>query len=74
VNDWRAYRPAIWLAMLGIALALLIQPPYLGAAIVGAAIGVGLRIQIGRRRAARGLPARRSGVARGRPPRRGRRG
>lgn len=50
MNDWRTYRPAIWLAMLGIALILLIQPPYLGAAVIGAAIGVALRIQIGRRR------------------------
>jgi hypothetical protein len=43
-SDWRAYRPAIWLAMLGIALILLVSPPYVGAAVLGAGIGIGLRI------------------------------
>jgi hypothetical protein len=43
-EDWRRYRPAIWLAMLAVALMLLINPPYIGAAVLGASIGVGLRI------------------------------
>ncbi len=40
MSDWRAYRPAIWLAMLGVALILLVSPPYIGALLLGAAIGV----------------------------------
>ena len=44
-GDWRDFRPAIWLAMLGIALVLLVSPPYIGAVLLGAAIGVALRIQ-----------------------------
>ena len=59
MSDWRVFRPAIWLAMLGIALMLLIAPVYIGAVFVGAAIGMGLRIETGRRRIARGAPARR---------------
>jgi hypothetical protein len=61
-GDWRRYRPAIWLAMLGVALVLLINPPYIGAALLGASIGVGLRI------ARRDRLRRRSGGARNRPP------
>jgi hypothetical protein len=49
-GDWRAFRPAIWLAMLGIALVLLVSPPLIGVAVVGGAIGVGLRIERRRRR------------------------
>jgi Flp pilus assembly protein TadB len=49
-EDWRAFRPAIWLAMVGIALVLLISPPYLGAAPIGAAIGIALQVQRRRRR------------------------
>ncbi len=41
--NWRVYRPAIWLAMLGIALTLLINPPYIGAVALGAGIGIALR-------------------------------
>jgi hypothetical protein len=48
-QDWRMYRPAIWLAMLGVALILLVSPPYIGAAVVGGGIGIGLRIALGRR-------------------------
>ena len=59
MQDWRVFRPAIWLAMLGVALMLLLSPVYIGAAVVGGAIGVGLRIQTGRRRIARGAPPRR---------------
>lgn len=43
-GDWRIYRPAIWLVMVGIAVALLINPPYIGAALAGAGIGIGARI------------------------------
>jgi hypothetical protein len=48
-DDWRIYRPAIWLALVGIAMILLVNPPYLGAAPAGAAIGVAVRIQRRRR-------------------------
>jgi hypothetical protein len=57
-DDWRAFRPAIWVAMLGIA-AMLVLNAYIGVAIIGAAIGIGARIETSRRRAQRGLPARR---------------
>ena len=50
-GDWRDWRPAIWLAMLGIAVALLVNPPYFGAIFWGAAIGIALRIWQQRRRA-----------------------
>ncbi len=53
MSDWRAYRPAIWLAMLGIALMLLISPPYVGALALGAAIGVAVGIDRRRRGAQR---------------------
>jgi hypothetical protein len=66
-GDWRDWRPAIWLTMLGIAVMLLVSPFYLGAVFIGGAIGVAVRINQ-RRRA---LAAR----ARQRPePRRRRRG
>jgi hypothetical protein len=51
-GDWRIWRPAIWLAMLGIAVVLLVDPPYIGAIPLGAAIGVAIRIEQRRRRAA----------------------
>jgi len=38
-GDWRDYRPAIWLTMLGIAVMLLFSPFYIGALFIGAAIG-----------------------------------
>ncbi|HEY5187392.1 MAG TPA: hypothetical protein VII87_00055 [Solirubrobacteraceae bacterium] len=60
MSDWRAYRPAIWLAMLGIALVLLISPAYVGALALGAALGVGW-----------GIHRRRSGSSRRRRPRSG---
>lgn len=50
-NDWRIWRPAIWLVMLGIAVMLLFSPWYLGAIFFGAAIGSAIRIQQRRRRA-----------------------
>lgn len=56
-GDWKVFRPAIWLGMIGI-VALLVLNVFVGIALVGGAIGVGLRIETGRRRAARGLPGR----------------
>jgi hypothetical protein len=58
-NDWKAFRPAIWLAMLGIAVMLVVAPFYLGAILLGAAIGIALRIEQGRRRLARAQSERR---------------
>ena len=43
-GDWRIWRPAIWLAMLGIALVLLVSPGYIGALVLGFAIGITVRI------------------------------
>jgi hypothetical protein len=51
-GDWRDWRPAIWLAMLGIAVMLLFSPFYLGALFIGAAIGAAIRINQRRRHAA----------------------
>lgn len=51
-GDWRDWRPAIWLAMLGAFIALVVEPPYWGAPFLGAAIGVAIRIHQRRRRAA----------------------
>jgi hypothetical protein len=48
-GDWRDWRPAIWLAMLGVALVLLISPPYIGGVAIGGAIGVAIRIYQRRR-------------------------
>ena len=51
-GDWRDWRPAIWLTMLGIAVMLLVSPFYLGAIFVGAGIGASIRIRQRRRAAA----------------------
>ena len=51
-GDWRDWRPAIWLAMLGVAVALLVNPFWWGAIFWGAAIGAAIRINQRRRRAA----------------------
>ena len=51
-GDWRDYRPAIWLAMLGVAVMLLVSPFYWGAVFLGAAIGSAIRIEQRRRRLA----------------------
>jgi hypothetical protein len=59
MHGWRVFRPALWMAMLGIAVMLLVAPIYVGAAVIGGAIGIALRIETGRRRVARGLPAQR---------------
>jgi hypothetical protein len=48
-GDWRDWRPAIWLAMLGIAVALLVTPFYVSAILFGAAIGTAIRIRQRRR-------------------------
>jgi hypothetical protein len=50
-GDWRVWRPAIWLVMLGIAVALLVSPWYVSALFFGAAIGSAIRIRQRRRRA-----------------------
>ena len=55
-GDWRDYRPAIWLTMLGIAVMLLFSPFWLGALFFGAAIGAAVRIRQRRRRAAAAAP------------------
>ena len=63
-GDWRDFRPAIWLAMLGVAVMLLIAPFWYGAVFIGAAIGAAIRIQQRRRRIAAAASAkieRRSG-------------
>jgi hypothetical protein len=51
-SDWRRYRPAIWMAMIGIAV-LVIVNVYVGILLVGAGLGIGLRIESRRRRARR---------------------
>jgi hypothetical protein len=48
-GDWRDWRPAIWLTMLGIAVALLVTPFYVSALLFGAALGVAIRIRQRRR-------------------------
>jgi hypothetical protein len=52
-GDWRDFRPAIWLAMAGIALILVLDPPYVGAVLLGAGIGIAVKVQRRRRIAAR---------------------
>ena len=49
-DDWRVYRPAIWMAMFGIAIGLLITPWYLCAVPLGAAVGIALKTRRVRRR------------------------
>jgi hypothetical protein len=56
-GDWRDFRPAIWLAMLGVAVMLLVSQWYFGAVFLGAAIGAAIRIRQRRRRAAAGANA-----------------
>jgi hypothetical protein len=63
-GDWRDYRPAIWLTMIGIAVSLLVSPAYIGAIFLGFAIGAAIRIRQRRRRAAAAAtsrPGKRSG-------------
>jgi hypothetical protein len=49
-GDWRDFRPAIWLAMLGVAVMLLVTPFFIGAIFFGAAIGAAIRVEQRRRR------------------------
>jgi hypothetical protein len=60
-DDWRVYRPAIWMAMLGIAVLLLVSPWYLAAFPLGAALGLAFKItrQRQRQRQPRPQPQRR---------------
>jgi hypothetical protein len=58
-GDWRAYRPAIWLTMIGIAIIIVVSPHYLGAFFIGGAIGAAIRIRQRERRRARQAPASR---------------
>jgi hypothetical protein len=61
-GDWRVYRPAIWLAMLGVAVMLVLSPAYIGAVFLGGAIGAAIRIrQRGRRAAAAAASAAKRG-------------
>jgi hypothetical protein len=53
-EDWRAYRPAIWLAMLGLAIIIVVSPHYLGAFVLGLAIGAAIRIRQRRARQRQG--------------------
>ena len=48
MNDWKRYRPAVWLMILGLALALVLNL-IAGAAFIGAGIGVGVIINRGGR-------------------------
>jgi hypothetical protein len=41
MNDWKRYRPSIWLVILGVALALVVNL-IAGAVFIGAGLGVGL--------------------------------
>ena len=52
VGDWRDFRPAIWLAMFGVAIMLLVSPFWYGAVFIGAAIGAAIRIEQRRRKIA----------------------
>ena len=62
-GDWRDFRPAIWLAMFGVAVMLLVSPFWYGAVFIGAAIGAAIRIQQRRRKIAASSsgPAKRNG-------------
>jgi hypothetical protein len=48
MDDWKRYRPAIWLMFLGVALALVLNL-IAGAAFIGAGLGVGVMISRGAR-------------------------
>jgi hypothetical protein len=69
MNEWRAYRPAIWLTMIGIAVIVIVSPHYLGAFFLGGAIGAAIRI---RQKRARADSPRRPPNRRGSGPGRGR--
>lgn len=46
--DWKRFRPAIWLVILGVALALVLNL-IIGAVFVGAGVGIGVMISRGAR-------------------------
>ena len=46
MNDWKRYRPAIWLLILGVALVLVVNL-IVGAVFIGAGVGVGVMISRG---------------------------
>ncbi len=46
MNDWKRYRPAIWLVILGLALAIALNL-IAGAAFIGAGLGVAVIISRG---------------------------
>lgn len=58
VNGWRRYRPAIWLAMLGVALVLLVSPAIFGFLVLGMAAGLAFRLRFPRPRRTLRPPAR----------------
>ena len=66
-GDWRDWRPAIWLVMLGVAVMLLVTPFWYGAVFIGAAIGAAIRIEQRRRRIAASGSARISRAGGGKP-------
>ena len=55
-GDWRDYRPAIWVAMLGVALLIVLSSPALGVILLGGAVGLLIRITQRRRAIARRVP------------------
>jgi hypothetical protein len=60
-GDWRDFRPAIWLAMLGLAVMLLVAPFYFGALFLGAAAGTAIRIRQRQRQRGAAAPSRANG-------------
>ena len=66
MNDWREYRPAIWAAMLGVAVIVIVSPHYLGAFVVGGAIGIAIRVRQRQRARQRQAAAQGSRGSRGR--------
>ena len=51
-GDWKDYRPALWVTGLGVALTLLVSPPFIGAIVIGGGIGLALGTAGRRRRRA----------------------
>jgi hypothetical protein len=51
-GDWRDYRPAIWIAMVAVAVALLLQPWSISLVLLGGAAGYALGVPRRRRREA----------------------
>ncbi len=59
-GDWRDFRPAIWVAMLGVALLILLSSPAIGVIVLGGSIGLLIRITQRRRALARNPPPSKS--------------